>query len=65
MEVDKLQVAELLIFSSFYLYSFHLKNKLNTVSVSVEKLYSRQQVAVPLAIRAVPVSEIQSPAPLG
>lgn len=49
MEVNKIQVAELLIFSSFYLYSFHLKNELNTMSVSVEKLYSRQQVAVLLA----------------
>lgn len=65
MEVDKLQVAELLIFSSFYLYSFHLKNELNTVSVSVEKLYSRQQVAVLLATQAVLVSKIHSPAPLG
>lgn len=65
MEVDKLQVAELLIFSSFYLYSFHLKNELNTVSVSVEKLYSRQQVAVLLTTQAVLVSEIHSPAPLG
>lgn len=65
MEVDKLQVAELLIFSSFYLYSFHLKNELNTVSVSVEKLYSRQQVAVLLATQAVLVYEIHSPVPLG
>lgn len=59
MEVDKLQVAELLIFSSFYLYSLHLKNELNTVSVSVEKLYCKQQVAVLLTTQAVLVSEIR------